>query len=153
MGVVNIWGKKLGITLIALIITIIVLLILAGVALNTIIGNNSIIDNTKDVVTLSNIKTLEEGIELYRIQKHLEAKTGIESYPIAINEDGSYITLEQMKSSDELSKLSEEVKYILLNLVAEKGSTNIPSIENIDYSKFYKLDASKLSISKKRQKI
>ena len=118
-------------------------------ALNTIIGNNSIIDNTKDVVTLSNIKTLEEGIELYRIQKHLEAKTGIESYPIAINEDGSYITLEQMKSSDELSKLSEEVKYILLNLVAEKGSTNIPSIENIDYSKFYKLDASKLSISEK----
>ena len=118
-------------------------------ALNTIIGNNSIIDNTKDVVTLSNIKTLEEGIELYRIQKHLEAKTGIESYPIAINEDGSYITLAQMKSSDELSKLSEEVKYILLNLVAEKGSTNIPSIENIDYSKFYKLDASKLSISEK----
>ena len=118
-------------------------------ALNTIIGNNSIIDNTKDVVTLSNIKTLEEGIELYRIQKHLEAITGIESYPIAINEDGSYITLAQMKSSDELSKLSEEVKYILLNLVAEKGSTNIPSIENIDYSKFYKLDASKLSISEK----
>ena len=118
-------------------------------ALNTIIGNNSIIDNTKDVVTLSNIKTLEEGIELYRIQKHLEAKTGIESYPIAINEDGSYITLAQMKSSDELSKLSEEVKYILLNLVGEKGSTNIPSIENIDYSKFYKLDASKLSISEK----
>ena len=118
-------------------------------ALNTIIGNNSIIDNTKDVVTLSNIKTLEEGIELYRIQKHLEAKTGIESYPIAINEDGSYITLAQMRSSDELSKLSEEVKYILLNLVAEKGSTNIPSIENIDYSKFYKLDASKLSISEK----
>ena len=37
--------KEQGITLIALVITIIVLLILAGVALATLTGNTSIIDN------------------------------------------------------------------------------------------------------------
>ena len=39
--------KEQGITLIALIITIIVLVILAGVALNTLLGNNGILDNSQ----------------------------------------------------------------------------------------------------------
>ncbi|MBQ9298873.1 MAG: hypothetical protein IJ223_07645, partial [Clostridia bacterium] len=39
--------KQSGITLLALIITIIVLLILAGVALNTLFGSNGIISNSK----------------------------------------------------------------------------------------------------------
>ena len=42
--------KNKGITLIALVITIIVLLILAGVALATLTGNTSIIDNANNAV-------------------------------------------------------------------------------------------------------
>ena len=52
-----------------------------------------------------------------------------------------------MKNASELAKLPDEVKYTLLNLTAEKGTTNIPSLDNIDYSKFYKLDYTKLNIS------
>lgn len=43
-------GQK-GVTLVALVITIIVLLILAGVALATIKGNDSVIDNANYAVT------------------------------------------------------------------------------------------------------
>ena len=43
-------GQK-GVTLVALVITVIVLLILAGVALATISGNNSVIDNANYAVT------------------------------------------------------------------------------------------------------
>lgn len=43
-------GQK-GVTLVALVITIIVLLILAGVALATIQGNDSVIDNANYAVT------------------------------------------------------------------------------------------------------
>lgn len=43
-------GQK-GVTLVALVITIIVLLILAGVALATIQGNDSVIDNSNYAVT------------------------------------------------------------------------------------------------------
>ena len=50
MGVVNIWRKKIGITLIALIITIIVLIILAGVALATLTGQGNIIGNSENAV-------------------------------------------------------------------------------------------------------
>ncbi len=138
---------KRGITLIALILTIIVLVILAGVAINTLYGKNGIITTSQDVAILSNIKSLEEGIELYKIDKNIEGKIEEESYPISLNEDGSRITLSQMKSASELAKLPNEVKYTLLNLTTEKGTTNIPSLDKIDYSKFYKLDYTKLNIS------
>ena len=59
------FNENKGITLLALIITIIVLVILAGVAINTLYGENGIISNAQDVATLNNIKTLEEAIELY----------------------------------------------------------------------------------------
>ena len=75
-----------GITLLALIITIIVLVILAGVAINTLYGENGIISNAQDVTTLSNIKSLEEAIYLYKIDKNIEGKVDEESYPIALNE-------------------------------------------------------------------
>ena len=141
------FSENNGITLLALIVTIIVLVILAGVAINTLYGENGIISNAEDVATLNNIKTLEEGIELYKIDQNIEGKVEEESYPIALNEDGSRITLSQMKNASELAKLPDEVKYTLLNLTAEKGTTNIPSLDNIDYSKFYKLDYTKLNIS------
>ena len=140
-------GNKRGITLIALIISIVVLVILAGVAINTLYGENGIISNAQDVATLNNIKTLEEGIDLYKIDKNLEGKVQEECYPIALNEDESKITLSQMKSASELEKLPDGVKYTLLNLTAEKGTTNIPTFEQIDYSQFYKLDYTKLNMS------
>lgn len=144
------WKNKIknnGITLISLIITIIVLLIISGVAINTLYGANGIITTTQDAAVLGNIKNLEEGINLYKVNSNLEGKVEEDSYPIALSEDGSRITLNQMKSSIELAKLPDEVKYTLLNLTTEKGTTNIPSLDQIDYSKFYKLDYTKLNIS------
>ena len=66
-----------GITLLALIITIIVLVILAGVAINTLYGENGIMSNAEDAERLSNIKTLEEEINLYKIAKNLEGKVQV----------------------------------------------------------------------------
>ena len=140
-------GNKRGITLIALIISIIVLVILVGVALNTLYGEKGIISDAQDVAILSNIKSLEEGIDLYKIDKNIEGKIDETSYPIALNEDGRRITLIQMKNASDLEKLPDEVKYTLLNLTTEKGTPNIPSLDKIDYSKFYKLDYTKLNIS------
>lgn len=144
--------NKRGITLIALIISIIVLVILAGVAINTLYGENGIITTTQDVAVLSNIKSLEESIDLYKIGKNLEGKIEEDSYPIALNEDGSRITLSQMRDISELESLADEVKYALLNLTAEKGTTNIPTFDQIDYNKFYKLDYTKLNISQEEAK-
>ena len=40
--------KSTGITLIALVVTIVVLLILAGISINTILGDNGIISRSKE---------------------------------------------------------------------------------------------------------
>ena len=70
MGVVNIWRKKVGITLIALIITIIVLLILAGVALATLTGQGNIIGNAEKAVGEYNNSVIEEQALLNTIEKY-----------------------------------------------------------------------------------
>ena len=75
MGVVNRWRKKVGITLIALVITIIVLLILAGVALATIFGQGNIIENAENSVGKYNEEVGKEQDTLNSIEKFLIEKT------------------------------------------------------------------------------
>ena len=53
-----------GITLIALVITIIVLLILAGVSLRLVAGNEGILNRAESAVSKSNTESLKEEIEL-----------------------------------------------------------------------------------------
>ena len=67
--------KTDGITLIALIITIIVLLILAGVALATLTGQGNIIENAENAVGKYNNSVKGEQILLNTIEKYLENYT------------------------------------------------------------------------------
>ena len=56
-----------GITLIALVISIIVMLILAGVSLNATIGENGIITQAKNTTYMQSIASLEEYLNNYYI--------------------------------------------------------------------------------------
>ena len=64
--------NKNGITLIALIITIIVLLILAGVALATLTGEGSIIENAENAVGQYNNSVIKEQQLLNEIEKYFQ---------------------------------------------------------------------------------
>ena len=68
-----------GITLIALIITIIVILILAGVALATLTGEGSIIENAEKAVGQYNNKVIEEQETLNSIGKYFENGYNVDS--------------------------------------------------------------------------
>ena len=72
--------KQRGITLIALVITIIVLIILAGVTINTLIGENGIITQAIDSKTKHKEGELKEAIEL----KLLEQEKLQETVPTVI---------------------------------------------------------------------
>lgn len=61
-----------GITLIALIVTIIVLLILVGVTINTLFGEEGIIERTKWSRFVSNYRGKEEQVELYKGEQKLD---------------------------------------------------------------------------------
>ncbi len=57
-------SKERGITLIALVVTIVVLLILAGVSLNLILGNNGIITKAKESRTENRMAQIDEQVKL-----------------------------------------------------------------------------------------
>ena len=61
-----------GITLIALVITIIVLLILAGVSLNFILGENGIITRAKTTRKIQTIATIKEALEFEKVDIQVE---------------------------------------------------------------------------------
>ena len=65
-------SSKKGITLIALIITIIVLLILAGVSLNFAIGENGILGKAEKTKIMSEFSKYKEEMTLYQMEKTTE---------------------------------------------------------------------------------
>ena len=56
--------QRKGITLVALVITIIVLIILAGVSINLILGDNGIITKAQEVKTAQEIAEIASQIQL-----------------------------------------------------------------------------------------
>ena len=74
-----------GITLIALVITIIVLLVLAGVALNSISGNNGILKNAEDAVGKYNGKAQQEQDLLNQYSNAIEEQENLEYWDGEVN--------------------------------------------------------------------
>lgn len=64
--------QKRGITLIALIITIVILLILAGVVINMTLGNNGIIEKAQRTVDIYELQQKKEKLELALTELKLE---------------------------------------------------------------------------------
>ena len=66
-------GKnKKGITLVALIVTIVVLLILAGVSLNLLVGNNGIITRAKQAKISNDLSSYKEQLAMFIAEKKVE---------------------------------------------------------------------------------
>lgn len=83
----NLIKTNRGITLIALIVTIIVLLILAGITVATLTGDNGIITKTGDAVTQTNQAQLEDEVDLAYLDylKQLKETNDLEYYLKKIN--------------------------------------------------------------------
>ena len=128
--------EKRGITLIALIITIIVLLILAGVSIATLTGENGLLTKASDAKILSQISALKEEIDLYVIGEEINNTEGIDRYPV--------IKEETMESIDK-DLLSLELKQKMSKWANKAGNGEIATVETIDYSKFYKIDKEKVN--------
>lgn len=56
--------KQEGITLVALVITIIVLLILAGVSISLVVGRNGVLTQASDAVKTTNIASAKQDVEM-----------------------------------------------------------------------------------------
>lgn len=88
-----------GITLVALVVTIVVLLILAGVSINLVLGNNGIISKSQNAADKYNETSQEEQNKLSSIDKFIEGyetEKGVivtENNTIYIDQEGNTITI------------------------------------------------------------
>ncbi len=104
--------KQKGITLIALVITIIVLLILVGVSLRLVAGNEGILGRAEKAVKKSDIGSIKEEIEMAMAEKILEFYE-IEQRPVGVTTAKQYITYileseDGLKTSNGIVKLENE---------------------------------------------
>lgn len=56
-----------GITLIALVITIVIIMILAGVTINLVVGNNNLFDKAKSTQKIQTVAGIKEALELEKV--------------------------------------------------------------------------------------
>ena len=97
--------KEKGITLVSLVVTIIILIILAGVSINLTLGKNGIITITKQA---------KENIELAKV----EEETALNELYMQIEEGGTSGNI----SYDAIAKLTE-FKTAIANYIEEAGGT------------------------------
>ena len=69
--------SKKGITLIALVVTIIILLILAGITITTVLGDNGVIELAKQAKKETIVTTVKEAIDIAKLSKSLEKEDGM----------------------------------------------------------------------------
>ena len=115
-----------GITLIALVVTIIALLILAGVAINLTIGDNGIITRASNARLTSELATYKEELEMYEVGKELDntgfmrdtltaGKTKLNYNTQPEGEEGNIKTIISSISDEYLEKLEVIKGELLIN--------------------------------------
>ncbi len=134
--------KNLGITLIALVITIIVLLILTGVTIATLTGDNGILSKTNEAKVATELTGIKEELELLQIQnygtgeaekeeqeiRYMTTKEVNDKYPNMKSQYKGKIGLyrEQPiylgKEDEEISKIAKNYGYRVINMTEDEFS-------------------------------
>ena len=107
--------KNSGITLMALVITIIILLILAGISLNMLAGNNGVINHTISAKEKSEISDEKEHLEMAVVKSMGKHKYG------SLTQTGLSTELEEIKNSMPTSVESDEELNLLVVTFTNSG--------------------------------
>ena len=129
--------KDKGITLIALVITILVLLILAGIAVSMIVGNNGIMNKTVVAVEENRNSSAEEEIALAWVSCETDYNIGIAENYTAKRAD--YYTIENLNKYLVGKGTVSEVKY------RENGTSKVTYTSSTDANitdQIFKVDKS-----------
>ena len=131
-----------GITLVALVVTIVVLLILAGVSINLVLGNNGIIAKAKDAETKSaeasqnDLKGMNALTEEMNNALGEKPKVDLSKYKIGdyvnytYDPAGSYSlssTYSGYSSNQTIAQSTDTLKWRILNIDEENGTVDLVS--------------------------
>ena len=119
MNVKKLKQANIGITLIALVVTIVILLILAGITINLVFSDNGIIKKAQIAKNEVEVSTIKEALELYYLQQYFTTK---EDNPI-----GEQFPSTQITDSNTLEAI---VQF----------QSDAESVEQIHFERLYYLD-------------
>ncbi len=132
--------KRKGISLIVLVITILVMIILAGVVIVSLSKNNPI-DRAHTAKNLTNLKAIEEEINLYITTEVGNSKKNLKLLPLVRDKQGKEITANNIFTQEDLQKISKELREIIFRLqIPFKDLDMEYSIDKVDFSNFFVLD-------------
>ena len=141
--------KENGITLIALVITIIILIILAGVSINLILGENGIVTKAKAAKIRTEFSSIEEEVKTYILAKEIDSVNNVkEKYPLTIDKNGNYKTIKNTLTQDQIDSFDEDLKVKLYQLEKQVSNNSDFTINDTTYEIFYRLDENKIQSSK-----
>ena len=131
----KIFKSTKGITLIALVVTIIILLILAGISIAMLTGNNGILTQGQRAKEETRIAGVEEVVKLYKQGKYIDSTTG----SVTENADEMLENLKGQKlvSEDEIDReneiitikrkdgsIAKEIQYGMVTITISKTPEN-----------------------------
>ena len=118
-----------GITLFSLVITIIVLLILSGISISMLSGNNSIINKASEAKIMNDYDTIEEALEIYKIKAE-----GYSKYNIVTDESlvGSLYKKVVVKDTERELGIIVDFKKININPNYGQGGKKLLKEDNDD---------------------
>ena len=132
--------KNKGITLIALIITIIVMLIISAVAISAL-SSGGLFSKVSESKMRYDLSVIKEEIDMYALGQQMDQKSGIDLYPVLL-EDGTYMTMDN--DIADKNTLPDSLKQQLMLMANTAASDEIPTVDDIDYTQFYKIDTSEV---------
>ena len=89
-------SKEKGITLVALVITIVILIILATISINAMFGENGLITSAQKAVEMQKISSVKERLEMAQGQAYIEGEGHIDAdrYFEILEEEGIIVDKE-----------------------------------------------------------
>ena len=127
--------KQNGITLIALVISIIVMLILAGVSINAIMGENGVLSRAQYTSFMSEMAAVEEAVQLWKAGELMESKGKVDT---AIPTNGLWESskIDPNTITEETKRLVGEMGYYRLWSKNGMPSDNILSLDDTLYNAY-----------------
>ena len=116
-----------GITLIALVITIVIIMILAGVTINLVVGNNNLFDKAKSTQKIQTVAGIKEALELEKVDIQVESKkVDLDTYLKQISTGKKNYNLSSKEKVDEKNAeiiVNDEYKFLVKD--KENGDVEI----------------------------
>ena len=116
-----------GITLIALVITIVIIMILAGVTISLVVGNNNLFDKAKSTQKIQTVAGIKEALELEKVDIQVEGKkVDLDTYLEQISTGKKNYNLSSKEKVDEKNAeiiVNDEYKFLVKD--KENGDVEI----------------------------